>query len=270
MIAKAKPDIYVPEWLNGVFDGLNGLVGLFNSVLMISDPAFLAVWTDVRREPCQRNSIKRLLLWSRRAEKNTSDSIGDSRRRSKASVFSPTREEVNGAGSVFGIARTQVFTDEFDEGPISDIPLRLEVDNNVRRSSGSDTVVPAASHSRVASKEGFDNAPFSDDKLSPTRYPTYDSAPPVRALKPNRFTRFRRPSIPLSDNLEDEAPPVRGFDDDSNLVHSNEQDVSHNLPITTQTIARNPLEILVNVEVSRYEVVRMSEIEQVEDWLSGL
>ncbi|KAG8867482.1 hypothetical protein FRC20_005637 [Serendipita sp. 405] len=46
LLAKVFPDMHVPPWLNGLFDGLNGLVGLFNSILMLSDPSLLVVWED--------------------------------------------------------------------------------------------------------------------------------------------------------------------------------------------------------------------------------
>jgi hypothetical protein len=42
--------------LNGVFDGLNGLIGLLNSILMLSDPALIAVWTDLKWSLDERRS----------------------------------------------------------------------------------------------------------------------------------------------------------------------------------------------------------------------
>ncbi|KIM25629.1 hypothetical protein M408DRAFT_40298, partial [Serendipita vermifera MAFF 305830] len=48
LLTKVFPDMEVPTALNALFDGLNGLVGLFNSLLMLSDPALLAVWGDLR------------------------------------------------------------------------------------------------------------------------------------------------------------------------------------------------------------------------------
>ncbi|PVG03713.1 hypothetical protein CPB86DRAFT_304101 [Serendipita vermifera] len=48
LVTKINPSIQVPSWLNGLFDGLNGLVGLFNSALMLSDPALLVVWKDAQ------------------------------------------------------------------------------------------------------------------------------------------------------------------------------------------------------------------------------
>jgi hypothetical protein len=47
LITKVWPDLQVPTGLNGTFDGLNGLIGLFDSLLMLSDPALLAVWEDL-------------------------------------------------------------------------------------------------------------------------------------------------------------------------------------------------------------------------------
>lgn len=45
----------MPFALNALFDGLNGLVGLFNSLLMLSDPALLAVWADLLNKVTARD-----------------------------------------------------------------------------------------------------------------------------------------------------------------------------------------------------------------------
>jgi hypothetical protein len=47
LVTKVSPHLEVPTAINALFDGLNGLVGLFNSALMLSDPALLAVWDDL-------------------------------------------------------------------------------------------------------------------------------------------------------------------------------------------------------------------------------
>ena len=48
LVTKVFPKLVVPSWVNGLLDGLNGLIGLLNSILMLSDPSLLAVWNDVR------------------------------------------------------------------------------------------------------------------------------------------------------------------------------------------------------------------------------
>lgn len=46
----------MPDALNGLFDGLNGLIGLLNSALMLSDPALIAVWADLKSSVDQSGS----------------------------------------------------------------------------------------------------------------------------------------------------------------------------------------------------------------------
>lgn len=103
LVAKVFPKLVVPSSLNGLLDGLNGLIGLFNSILMLSDPSLLAVWNDVRvRSARQFNPIRRVLgLGSRNGERieEVAEAVDDSQRQAEArvavdnSIFARTRRD---------------------------------------------------------------------------------------------------------------------------------------------------------------------------------
>jgi len=50
LIVKAYPvgSVEISDVISGFFDGLNGLVGLFNAILFLVDPVLLIVWADLR------------------------------------------------------------------------------------------------------------------------------------------------------------------------------------------------------------------------------
>lgn len=50
VIVKAHPvgDVEIPDAVTGFFDGINGLVGLFNAILFLLDPVLLIIWAELR------------------------------------------------------------------------------------------------------------------------------------------------------------------------------------------------------------------------------
>jgi len=54
IIVKAYPvgDVEIPDAVTGFFDGINGLVGLFNAMLFLLDPVLLIIWAELRANHC--------------------------------------------------------------------------------------------------------------------------------------------------------------------------------------------------------------------------
>ncbi|KAG8815058.1 hypothetical protein FRC17_000874 [Serendipita sp. 399] len=123
LVSKVFPDMRVPSWLNGLFDGLNGLVGLFNSILMLSDPSLLAVWDDIsctlrktksrgaNRPTTESESPHRFISFRRR--EGGEDKEGKQNERD--GDVSPRTRAMEESMMMSGFARTRMDDSEADE-----------------------------------------------------------------------------------------------------------------------------------------------------------
>lgn len=213
--------------MNGVLDGLNGLIGLFNSILMLSDPALLAVWEDLRALVSRNTSNGSGGTLKRFVRRNTGSSVGEEetlsvgmgrRRRGRGSIGDDP------LASGFGIgARTRI--EDVEEG------LALE-----ERSAGG------------RARTGEENSRNPTRPVTPTypddRNEEGDDAQHGRGNEPPR----------ISDVVgEGEGLDVREEGRHRGGGRRTEQS----------------LEVHVRVDVTQ-ETRRMSRIDLMEDWLSGL
>ena len=223
LITKVIPDMEVPTALNALFDGLNGLVGFFNSLLMLSDPALLAVWEDLRTSIAKNSNgpgeafLRRVLGYRVNDHpadgSSTSQSVFGYGRRGRANV------DDDALASGFGLgARTRI--DHLEEEEMPD-----EVKEGKKYDKDTENVTQQISRAlRDASENGQQLA---------ARYP------PQRDVKSE--------PTPVPHTLRTAADPDTGEDRGSSEVQPR-------------------LEVHVRVDVTR----RMSRVQLMEDWLSGL
>lgn len=214
-VMRVTPDLDVPIALNGLFDGLNGLVGLFNSLLMLSDPALLAVWDDLRA------------LVRRGTSKGSSEGAsgpGIGRRRT-----SPIDDDVLASG--FGVgARTR--TDDAEEG--AGMEEGTGVVEETRREGSDELNLP------IPLVHSEDAGNLQEDATK--RYP------------PRPDLRHWRSRLGRSDLEKDER----------------NRDVREEQGRQARRGSEQGLEIHVRVDVTQEATMRMSRIDQMEDWLDGL
>jgi hypothetical protein len=204
LITKINPRIQVPSWLNGLFDGLNGLAGLFNSMLMLSDPALLAVWDDARLSARRSlTDVVRSML-----------GLGPEPSAYEMETKGPRRwnQGDDALSTMFGVARTRI-----------DVEQEFEEPDNARKER-----IDQHPHSH-------DQPPTSpDDRVNLNLAPQFNNAP---------------------SSMDEASCKV--------VTHEGRSWRAMGFP------SSQDLQIQVHVDVARASR-RISRVDLMEDWLSGL
>lgn len=124
LLAKISP-FQVPDALNGVFDGLNGLIGLLNSGLMLSDPALIAVWMDLKWSLDQQRPISLSEIVYKLPIPRSAKSRENAQKRSSREEVRHQKKESDMLTSGFGVGVHTRLEEIGEEGEVVDQEERM-------------------------------------------------------------------------------------------------------------------------------------------------